>query len=50
MIAWSDKFSTGVPHLDQQHQGLFRMVNGLEEEHAAGTAAERLTRLRSNAK
>lgn len=26
MIEWSERFATGVPHLDQQHRMLFQMV------------------------
>lgn len=31
MLEWSDKFSTGVPEIDAQHQELFRQVNRLLE-------------------
>ena len=31
MLTWEEKYSTGVPQLDKQHQNLFKYTNDLED-------------------
>lgn len=44
-INWSDRYSVCNPHLDSQHQELFRLVNELHEAILARRGREYLTQL-----
>jgi len=38
LLTWSEKFSVGVKSIDQQHSGLFAMVNELHDAMMKGQA------------
>lgn len=45
LIAWSDSLAVKVKGLDEQHQELVRMINGLHDAMKAGTGKQVLTGL-----
>ena len=42
LIAWNERFSTGIPIVDDQHKMLFKTVNEFHEGLVAGRAREQL--------
>lgn len=42
LLQWSDRYATGIPAIDEEHQQLFRAVNELHAGLAAGHAKEQI--------
>ena len=42
LLTWNDRFSTGIPTVDDQHRTLFKAVNDFHEGLTAGRAKEEL--------
>ncbi|TAN64956.1 MAG: bacteriohemerythrin [Methylobacter sp.] len=40
LITWSDQLSVGIEEIDQQHQKLVQLINGLHNHMLAGDAAD----------
>lgn len=41
-ILWEDRFSVGVEYLDNQHKGLIRIINDLDEAQRNGALIARI--------
>ncbi|WP_306599070.1 bacteriohemerythrin [Geothrix sp. 21YS21S-2] len=44
LIAWHDRFATGIPSVDDQHKTLFQTVNDFHEGLVTGRGREELAR------
>ena len=42
LVVWNERFSTGIPSVDDQHKTLFKTVNDFHEGLVAGRAKEQL--------
>lgn len=40
LITWSDQLTVGIEEIDQQHQKLVQLINGLHNHMLAGDAGD----------
>lgn len=48
LIIWSDKFATGIPDIDSEHEELISSINSFYEKYTEGSAKEELIQILNN--
>ena len=48
LIKWSDKFATGIPGIDSEHQGLIETINSLYVKHQSDADKDELINILNN--